>query len=171
MKRVITLAVLVLSLTSCRSPIDESANYQQVTRVFQILPSQTLVISNTASRAFEIQSQYPVDLISGPCREPYTVQADCNLSEPHDIVLRDLRNRPIFTTPQSSSIRITFTVQQGYSLNFTPQPPPIQSAAPASAPPNNPPSDAEPQDAQPTENTPETLTPEQRKELGGYTQN
>lgn len=70
------------------------------------MPGQYLDIPNRRFRKIEIHSTFPVRVISGACQQNYGVEFYCD-SDPADIFITDMRQRPIFSAPQGNTVTIT----------------------------------------------------------------
>ena len=79
-----------------------------ITHTFNLLPSQSTNLENRQFRKVEIRSEFPVQVLVGPCREAYTVDFFCD-SAPADIFISDQRARPIFSSPQANPVTVTAT--------------------------------------------------------------
>jgi hypothetical protein len=99
------LAIVALSL-SCVLSLAQAPKSKSKT--FSFMPSQTINAPNRTFRKVEIRSDYPLQILVGPCHNDYTVEFFCN-SEPADIFIRDVRHYPVFLTPKANSVTITLT--------------------------------------------------------------
>jgi len=79
------------------------------TKTYSLLPSDTLNIVNRTATEIDLRTEYPVQLAAGDCHNDYTVQWHCHWDQPTDLFIRDLRAKPIFSTPRANTITITFT--------------------------------------------------------------
>jgi len=79
---------------------------KSATVAFVLLPGQSQNFPNNSIRRLTIQSEYPIQILSGACRNDYTVQWTCD-GDPHDVFVRDLRRPPVFMTPRSNTVRFT----------------------------------------------------------------
>jgi hypothetical protein len=107
MKRAIVLTALLSVLFACTAIPQEPVAKNHV-KTYSLLPSKTLNIVNKDFRYVEIRSEYPIQIAAGPCHTGYTVQWKCQLDEPMDLFIRDLRKEPIFSTPRANTITLTF---------------------------------------------------------------
>ena len=83
--------------------IDEPPRPQVFQKSYALLPTQSLEIENGHFRRIEIRSQFPIRALTGSCQANYTVDFFCN-DEPHDILITDARNMPVFSTPTANPI-------------------------------------------------------------------
>lgn len=79
---------------------------RSASKTFALLPTQAVNLPNRHFRDIEIRSEYPLQILTGPCHEVATVEFFCQ-SDPSDIFIRDTRNQPIFATPRANNVTIT----------------------------------------------------------------
>jgi hypothetical protein len=105
------LAIALIALLLCVAlPGTTQDNPRTHSKVYSLLPAETLNLANKEYRDVEIRSEYPVQFLAGPdCHNDYTVQWHCRMNEPNDLFIRDLRTRPVFTTPKANAITVTVT--------------------------------------------------------------
>lgn len=80
---------------------------QQVS--YRLLPHQQASARNPFSaQDILIQSQYPISIISGNCRNDETVQWRCKGTDLGDVFITDLRHVPLLSTPTANQVLVTF---------------------------------------------------------------
>lgn len=97
-------SLLSLPLASQDQPEPQS---QPEVSTYNLLPAQTLNLSNRKWHIVEIRADYPVQLAAGPCHNESTVQWRCYFKDPADLFIRDLRVPPIFTQPKANTVTVT----------------------------------------------------------------
>jgi hypothetical protein len=81
---------------------------QTDSEMMTLLPGQIGRMHNRQFRKVEIHSQYPIHVMTGGCESTYTVDYSCD-GDPDDVVIQDLRRRPIFSTPRSNVVTFKFS--------------------------------------------------------------
>ena len=78
------------------------------TKTIALMPGQAFNAPNRQFRKIEIRSEYPLQIMTGPCHQDFTVQFFCE-SAPADLFVRDTRHFPLFMTPKANAVTITVT--------------------------------------------------------------
>lgn len=78
----------------------------EISKTVAVMPGEYFDLPNHRFRKIEIHSTFPIRVLSGSCRLNYGVEFYCD-SDPTDVFITDMRQRPVFSAPQGNQITIT----------------------------------------------------------------